>query len=323
MHLPLQITLGHILVAVFPFVLSALSITFLVETSKESDRILREGQAAGQATRGLQVFLLRYERAWREGTKEAAEMEKARFQGQLGFLRRSATDKESLALLRELEVESTKFFAGGRSLQSAEKLVGDLANAQDESLRIKSRQTFAMGQDGIGLMVVFGSMSLVALLFFGYWMVRNVARPLDRMSRALEAILAGDNQRRLEDHGASLAVCRIGGGVNQLVDRLQRVESERGIEFLLACSAVEKLLDARGEAGALLTPGKRLVAANEQARELIRARDAPFEVIAASMLEAAPSRVKEIRLWAPSGLRLGDLVCISGDSGKPEGSPGA
>jgi hypothetical protein len=232
------------------------------------------------------------------------------------------TGKEGSALLADLEAESAKSFAGGRPFQSVEKLVGDLGRAQDARSRTRTQQALAKGQDAIGVMVALGATSLVTVLFFGYWMLRNVARPLDRMPGALEAILAGDHQRRLEDLVGSLSVCRIGRGVNELVDRLQRVQSERGIEFLLACAAVERLLDAMGEAGALLTPGKRLVAANEPARELIRARDAPFEDIHASMLEADPSSVKEMPLWAPGGLRLGDLVCIRGDSGRPEVSRG-
>jgi HAMP domain-containing protein len=157
---------------------------------------------------------------------------------------------------------------------------------------------------------VVAVIGLVLTLYFGYWLSKCITQPIERLARGLDAVTAGDLNRRFADQGPTSAIAEIAASLNQLTDRLQRSESTPRSDLLLACAALERLLDADARPCGVLAGGNRLVASNEEARKLVLARASPFHGLAAEAREKDASAVETLPLEGPGGQSLGDLVRI-------------
>lgn len=107
---------------------------------------------------------------------------------------------------------------------------------------------------------------------------------------------------------------RLSGSIDQLADRLQRIENDRRLDFLLVSAALERLLADRVGACGLLSPGKRLIVGNVEARRLVEARGRSYDAIVEEHLETKPESVERWPLLDRDSVVLGELVTVRGEA---------
>jgi len=310
MRLPLQIAIGQAFVILFPIGLSLLAISVLMQVNRDVDGISLGNYHAAVAAEEVNKAMVRYEVARREKQLERLEQEKDHFKAAVKYLRESVKGERASGLIDSVNEKAESFFGGQMPLDDMLEVLSAVVDLQEDSILRGGAQIQQVSQSGSGLVAVLGALGLLTALLFGYWLTRTVGYPLERTVRTAEAIAGGNLHRRAEEENSNVAIDRLARAINQLADRLQRVESDRRLDFLLARAAVEKLLEERDQPAGLLTPGRRLIVANGEARRLVDEKRSSLDAIAVAASKEDPDAVERVSLEGPEGLGLGELVFL-------------
>lgn len=312
MRLSTQISFGQAGSVFAIVVLGALGIGLVDRHSRTTEQVLNEGLALVEAGRKIEGGF----RDLLAGRSPPAAAE-AQIRSALEAAARSTVEPSIRQSLERLG-SATSWTAGDRaSLERAEALAVGLVGAGLDSSRRTLETARALGRSGVGLISVTAVAGLLLALYFGYWIARHVTQPLERIGRGLDQVAAGDLARRFPHDVGSDAVSEISLGLNVILDRLQRAETQPRTDLLLVSSAVERLFDGETRACGVLAGGHRLLASNEIARRLILEKNTSFQWLTAAARRLSPQRVETRELLGPAGDRLGEIIFF------PPGAVGA
>ncbi|MBI4602400.1 MAG: HAMP domain-containing protein [Planctomycetes bacterium] len=288
--------------------IAASGIAILDEVKGTGDRVLRRRLALASAAQRLETALLGSELARREGERPGPGRDA--FREALALARGASAGGKTDLVLAGLERSVDAYLEGKGSVERPIALSRELASRGSSELRDDLEHAGRTCDTGMGLLAVGGALALVLALLFGWWLSRRLAQPLEGLVKGLEAVQAGDLGRRLSADGSTGAIAELAAGLNTLADRIQRLEAAPRRDLLLACAALERLLEPAGGARGVVTPEGRLLASNEEARRLVLERGASFAWIAGDLAGKEPARVEATPLQGPGGEELGRLVSL-------------
>jgi HAMP domain-containing protein len=311
MRLSLQLVAGLVLVTLVPLGLAVLSLSLLLALEGRVETLQRDAGGGLAAARDALDAYLSSEIAGRGpvGDDSVANARKTLALAVEG-LRARALDPGARELVARAAASLDRYFAGDGSADELEGFLRGAVALETRAWDSLASEVARNSQSGLGLVAILGGVGLLAALLFSYWLTRTIGYPVERMAEGVASINGGDLHRRLEERSHVRVISRLSSEINAMADRLQRGELDRRVDFLLAAAALEKVLDERGFPSGVLTPGKRLLVANEAARRLADEKKSNFARLAEELAARHPADVETIALRGVGNSALGDLVTI-------------
>lgn len=284
-------------------------------TASLSDALEREDDALLLAVGGQQV----------EGRRRL-ENQRERFARSYGRLRAALARPEQQRAWVELGRDAARYGRAADTLLAASgegnalgayyervnpalrRAVADCARIREAHFRTMEQTALLVGRRAQQAIVVVGAISVAALLvsaLVALALARSVLRPVQELHASVEALRAGDFERRVRvSSGDELG--RLALGVNRMAEALAEFRRSNLGEVMRAKEALEATIAALPDAVLVIDPQERIAALNPLAGAILKATGTetarslaalPFsaagkELIRAALRGARPSRAQ-------------------------------
>jgi len=254
----------------------ALSIKLLSENADKIREIdgLRAEQA--QVTQRLRETHQRYaiiEGRMRLGESRPQELAQARndIAGAMNASSKIADTAKLSQAFKALQKESTSYLSKQKTLEDVLSKLATIEAIQATAFSKRVDQAREPSDAGITIMALIGALAIFLTLFLAARSSKTIGQPLETLHRTVLDLTKPENaHRRVPDGNYDPSLRELGKAVNQLAQRLERIETAPKKEKGLMNASAQKLIEHLPEPWIIADLSGRPRMSNKPARALLQ-----------------------------------------------------